>query len=145
MDTVIVRGGKGTMVPHQPQKPIDFSNLSDEIRVNYAEIALKSRLTEELQTLSKTISEECNTKLDLINIVDNISSKIILSNFINIPMTDNNISVLGNMIFNEINRMIVYLKTLYQIKDGYDAILLRINGNKTDIASSIIYVLGKFV
>ena len=145
MESYLSRGSSNTPLYQQKkEKPINFSNIPNDIRLNYAEIALKARLTECLQVLSKDVFDKYTIKLDLINIVDNISRNINLNNFINMPIDDNYIGIFGNMIYNELYRMIIYLRTLYD-KVLYDNILQNINNEQVNIAQDILYILGKIV
>lgn len=142
MESFLSRGIITSQNQQQNMKMINFSNIPDNIRVNYAEIVLKSRLTECLEVLSKAVFDSYKIKLDLINIVDNIARNINLSNFINMPSDDNYIGIFGNMIYNELYRMIIYLRTLYD-SIHYDDILISIDKVKIGISQDILYILGK--
>ena len=98
-ETILVRGRREQPNPGQS---ISFVNISDGVRLNYAEIALKSKLTEYLRDVSMAVYTKYEVKLDLINIVDNIVKQIKLEHFLNISINTNHIFILSNMIYNEI-------------------------------------------
>lgn len=144
MESRLVRGTQAVYNNQSKPNRVDFYNVTEEIRVNYAEVILKARLTECLEQLSRMVYDKHEKKLDLINIVDNIVKNINIQNFVNILADANYINIFSDMIYNEMYRMIVYMRTLYSEVD-YNGILLFIDNERDNISRNILSILGKLV
>lgn len=145
MQVAIIKGNRisDNKSDYNYSTSIDFRLVDIKVKLNYCNIVLKTLLTEKILGLglNKELFDKYKTNIDLINMVDNIEKDIDLSLFIGKNDKEHRMC-LDNMIYNSINRAVLYLKTLYPEIDIVK-FMNEFNVSKNDISINILKILSE--